>query len=61
VVDPIIGKMITAIGNHDVEPLGNVDEYMDRFGLSEQYYTYRYGNVFVLVMSQEIPYRNDSD
>jgi hypothetical protein len=28
---------------------------MNRFGLSEQYYSYRYGNVFVLVMSNEVP------
>jgi predicted phosphodiesterase len=54
-VDPIIDKMITAIGNEDLLPSGKVDEYMNRFGLSEQYYTYRYGNVFVLVMSQEVP------
>jgi hypothetical protein len=61
IVDPIIGKMIIAIGNHDVEPLGNVDDYMDRFGLSEQYYTHRHGNVFVLVMSTEIPFDEDSE
>ncbi len=54
-LDPIIDKTITAIGNEDVEPRGNVDEYMNRFGLSEQYYTYRYGNVFVLVMASEVP------
>ena len=54
-VDPIIDKMITAIGNEDLIAPGLVDEYMNRFGLSEQYYTYRYGNVFVLVMSQEVP------
>src|SRR5215211_1006 len=53
-VDPIIDKMITAIGNEDVEPPGSVDQYMKRFGLEQKYYTYRYGNVFVLVMSQEV-------
>jgi Calcineurin-like phosphoesterase len=60
-VDPIIDKMITAIGNEDVEPRGNVDEYMNRFGLSEQYYTYRYGNVFVLVMASEVPDEEGSE
>ena len=60
-VDPIIDKMITAIGNEDVEPRGNVDEYMNRFGLEQQYYTYRYGNVFVLVMSQEVPDEEGSE
>jgi hypothetical protein len=70
-VDPIIDKMIIAIGNHEVMVPGQgqnpdipspelLEEYMNRFGLSEQYYTYRYGNVFVLVMSQEVPYRDDS-
>jgi predicted phosphodiesterase len=60
-VDPIIDKMITAIGNEDLKPPGLVDEYMNRFGLSEQYYTYRYGNVFVLVMSQEVPDEEGSE
>jgi hypothetical protein len=61
IVDPIIDKMITAIGNHELEPPGILDDYMDYFGLSEQYYTYRYGNVFVLVMSVEIPFDEDSE
>jgi hypothetical protein len=61
IVDPIIDKMITAIGNEDLIAPGSVDEYMDRFGLSEQYYTYRYGNVFVLVMSNEVPDEEDSE
>src|SRR5215218_4420660 len=66
IVDPIIDKMIIAIGDHEHDVPGEgenpglLDEYMDRFGLEQQYYTYRYGNVFVLVMSQEVPYRNDS-
>jgi hypothetical protein len=53
--------MITAIGNEDLKPPGLVDEYLNRFGLSEQYYTYRYGNVFVLVMSQEVPDEEGSE
>jgi hypothetical protein len=72
IVDPIIDKMIIAIGNHEVQRPGQGDnstniespelleKYMNRFGLSEQYYTHRIGNVFVLVMSQEVPYRDDS-
>ena len=65
-VDPIIDKTIIAIGDHEHNVTGEgenpglLDEYMNRSGLSEQYYTYRYGNVFVLVMSQEVPYLNDS-
>jgi hypothetical protein len=57
-VDPIIDKTIIAIGDHEHNVTGEgenpglLDEYMNRSGLSEQYYTYRYGNVFVLVMSQ---------
>jgi Calcineurin-like phosphoesterase len=66
IVDPIIGKMIIAIGDHEHDVPGEgenpelLDEYMDRFGLEQQYYTYRYGNVFVLVMSQEVPFDEDS-
>jgi hypothetical protein len=67
IVDPIIGKMIIAIGDHEHDVPGEgenpelLDEYMDRFGLEQQYYTYRYGNVFVLAMSQEVPFDEDSD
>jgi Calcineurin-like phosphoesterase len=66
IVDPIIGKMIIAIGDHEHNVTGEgenpglLNEYMNRSGLEKQYYTYRYGNAFVLVMSQEVPYRNDS-
>jgi len=34
---------------------------MDRFGLSEQYYSFGYSNTFVLVMSTETEYKEDSD
>jgi len=61
ILDPIIDKTITAIGNEDLKPAGIVDEYMNRFGLSEQYYTYRYGNVFVLVMASEVPDEEGSE
>jgi hypothetical protein len=72
IVDPIIDKMIIAIGNHEHERPGQGDnpnipspelleEYMNRFGLSEQYDTYRYGNVFVLVMSTEVPFDEGSE
>ena len=66
IVDPIIDKMIIAIGDHEHNVTGEgenpglLNEYMNRSGLEKQYYTYRYGNAFVLVMSQEVPYRNDS-
>jgi hypothetical protein len=67
IVDPIIDKMIIAIGDHEHDVPGEgenpelLDEYMNRFGLEQQYYTYRYGNVFVLVMSQEVPFDEGSD
>jgi hypothetical protein len=67
IVDPIIGKMIIEIGDHEHDVPGEgenpelLDEYMNRFGLEQQYYTYRYGNVFVLVMSQEVPFDEDSE
>jgi hypothetical protein len=66
IVDPIIDKMIIAIGDHEHNVTGEgenpglLNEYMNRSGLEQQYYTYRYGNAFVLVMSQEVPYLNDS-
>jgi hypothetical protein len=66
IVDPIIDKMIIAIGDHEHDVPGEgenpelLDEYMNRSGLEQQYYTYRYGNAFVLVMSQEVPFDEDS-
>jgi Calcineurin-like phosphoesterase len=66
IVDTIIDKMIIAIGDHEHDVPGEgenpelLDEYMNRSGLEQQYYTYRYGNAFVLVMSQEVPHSNDS-
>src|SRR5215211_5765585 len=67
IVDPIIDKMIIAIGDHEHDVPGEgenpelLDEYMNRFGLEQQYYTYRYGNAFVLVMSEEVPFDEDSE
>jgi Calcineurin-like phosphoesterase len=67
IVDTIIDKMIIAIGDHEHDVPGEgenpelLDEYMNRSGLEQQYYTYRYGNAFVLVMSQEVPFDEDSE
>ncbi len=63
IVEPIDDIMKNVIGNHDIED-GHLDEILEHYDddyQSEQYYTYRYGNALVLVMSTEIPFDEDSE
>jgi hypothetical protein len=53
-VKPINDKMKIAIGNHDIEKL-NI--YTNHFGLREQYYSFNYYNVHLVVLSTELPYK----
>jgi hypothetical protein len=53
-VKPINDKMKIAIGNHDMEKL-NI--YTNHFGLREQYYSFNYYNVHLVVLSTELPYK----
>jgi hypothetical protein len=53
-VKPINDKMKIAIGNHDMEKL-NI--YTNHFGLREQYYSFNYYNVHLVVLSTEVSYK----
>jgi hypothetical protein len=53
-VKAINDKMKIAIGNHDMEKL-NI--YTNHFGLREQYYSFNYYNVHLVVLSTELPYK----
>ena len=55
-VDPINDKMKVAIGNHEYKGVGQLQKYMNHFGLREQYYSFNYQNIHFTALSSEIPY-----
>ena len=54
IVDPIDHKMKIAIGNHDDTSSSLLNQYMNHFGLSKQFYSFDYQNVHFVVMSTEL-------
>jgi len=56
IVDPIDDKMKIAIGNHDYRGPEEIYQYMNRFGLTEQYYSFNYQNIHFIALSTEIPF-----
>lgn len=60
IVKPIFNKMKAVIGNHDVYVPNILNQYMDRFNLTNQYYSFDYNNIHFLVMSSEFLYMPDS-
>jgi hypothetical protein len=55
IVEPIDDKMKIAIGNHEVEGESKLTQYMEHFGLTNQYYSFDYQNVHFTVMSDYVP------
>jgi hypothetical protein len=61
-VEPIDDNMKIAIGNHEVEEgEPKLTQYMEHFGLTEQYYSFDYQNVHFTVMSDYLPYEAGSE
>jgi hypothetical protein len=56
IIEPIADKTKITMGNHE-----DADDYMDFFGLKEQYYSFNYKNVHILALSTEIDYDDDSE
>ncbi|HEX6028109.1 MAG TPA: metallophosphoesterase, partial [Nitrososphaeraceae archaeon] len=54
IVEPIDDNMKIAIGNHEVEVESKLTQYMEHFGLTEQYYSFDYQNVHFTVMSDYV-------
>lgn len=52
-IRPIGSITRVGFGNHDVENSGLVNSYLNNFGLSRQYYSYKIGNVHILTISTE--------
>jgi hypothetical protein len=69
-IDPIADKMKIVLGNHDHLIYTNttnyyfspelLQQYMNHFNLSSQYYSFNYKDVHFIAMSTEVPYENGS-
>lgn len=69
-IDPMDHKMKIVLGNHDHSIYTNttnyysspelLQQYMNHFNLSSQYYSFNHENVHFIAMSTEIPYENGS-
>ncbi|MFB5600587.1 MAG: metallophosphoesterase [Nitrososphaeraceae archaeon] len=61
IVDPISSNMKAVIGNHDVIVPNILYQYMDKFNITNQYYSFDEGSLHFLIMSSEFLYRPDSE
>jgi predicted phosphodiesterase len=70
-INPIDHKMKIVIGNHDNRKYATnvtsypspllLQQYMDHFNLSKQFYSFNYENVHFIAMSTEAPYDYNSE
>src|SRR5437867_3997261 len=61
IMSPIDGQTRIAIGNHEFDAPGLIDQYMTHFNLTKQFYSFDYQNVHILTMSTEIPLDTTSE
>jgi hypothetical protein len=61
IIEPIDDKMKIAIGNHEDKSSSALNQYMDHFNLTKQYYSFNYQNVHFVAMSTELPYESGSE
>jgi predicted phosphohydrolase len=61
-MSPLINKTKMAFGDHEYnfKNSSRLDEYLQKFNLTKQYYSFDYGNVHFLAMSSEVPFDKDS-
>jgi hypothetical protein len=60
-IEPIADKTKIVIGNHEVDSDKLTKDYLDFFGLQEQYYSFNYKNMHFLALSTETDYDDDSE
>jgi Calcineurin-like phosphoesterase len=60
-IEPIANKTKIVIGNHEVDSDDLTEDYMDFFGLQEQYYSFNYKNIHFLALATETDYDEDSE
>src|ERR687889_949567 len=56
IIQPINNIMKIVIGNHEIEEESILTEYMNRFGLTSQYYSFDYQNVHFIALATESEY-----
>ena len=61
VIQPLDEIMKIVIGNHDNESSSLLNQYMNYFHLTKQFYSFNYQNVHFLIMSTDIPYEVGSE
>jgi predicted phosphodiesterase len=61
IIAPLDDKMKIALGNHDVETTSLLNQYMDHFNLTKQFYSFNYQNVHFTVISTELIYGDDDE
>jgi calcineurin-like phosphoesterase family protein len=61
IVDPIDHKMKIVIGNHDDETSSLLNQYMNHFNLTKQFYSFNYQNIHFTAMSVEVPFGQGSE
>jgi predicted MPP superfamily phosphohydrolase len=62
-MDPLLNKTKIAIGDHEYhfKNSSRFKQYVDKFHLVNQYYSFNYENIHFLGMSAEIPFDKDSE
>jgi hypothetical protein len=62
IMSPLMNKTRIVIGEHDydINNSKRLQEYINRFNLSDPFYSFNYGNVHFLAMSSVIPFSNQS-
>lgn len=66
IMSPLLNKTKIVIGEHDFDPPSlttndtRLMDYVNRFNLTNPYYSFNYGNVHFLAMSSIIPFSNET-
>src|SRR5215510_9462855 len=62
IMSPLINKTRIVIGEHDFDTKNNtrLQDYINRFNLSNPYYSFNYGDVHFLAMSSLDPFNNQT-
>ena len=61
-MSPLINKTKMVFGDHEYnfKNSSRLDEYLQKFNLTKQYYSFDYGNVHFLALSSEVPFDKES-
>jgi Calcineurin-like phosphoesterase len=60
-IEPVADKTKIVIGNHEVDSDELTEDYLNHFGLQEQYYSFNYKNMHFLALATETDYDEYSE